>query len=232
MVSVPLTVAAELRDALALARAVETGTFHGEGARHLAQIYPSVVTIELDEACHREAVTRLVDVPHVLCAQGDSAQCLGQYVTSDRPSLYFLDGHWSGGPTSGRDNQCPLMAEIAALHRGHPQDCIVIDDAFLFLSAPAPPYDADDWPTLLQVIDGLRAVHPGHHITVLQDQIFAVPAEARSVIDRHDQRLNRRLARTLVRRVIGDHLQAWSPTRVRLRRWRVILRAKLEKIDA
>jgi hypothetical protein len=44
--SVPIGLAAELKRSLELGRAVETGTYLGDGARRLADILATAVTIE------------------------------------------------------------------------------------------------------------------------------------------------------------------------------------------
>ncbi len=219
MGAAPITVAAELRAALGLSRVIETGTFQGEGAREFSKIYPAVVTIELDEDIYRRTKARLGGIANIEFVMGDSGDVLSEWVNPSIPTFYFLDGHWSGGPTGGAVDQCPLLSELAALKAGHPADSIVIDDARQFLSAPPPPYNPDDWPTIVQVIDALRDIHPDHHITILDDQVFAVPREARAVVDRLGQRLNRSVVRSAARGVLGDRLAPWSPARVRLRRW-------------
>ena len=124
--------ARELRALLGLSRACETGTFHGEGAEALSRVFPSVVTVELSEELHTRAKARLRAKPNISFVLGDSRHVLPRLVDPSVPTFWFLDGHWSDGPTAGGDAQCPVMAEIRALASGHPNDCIVIDDARLF----------------------------------------------------------------------------------------------------
>src|SRR5690349_3797999 len=112
MGSVDLRFAADLRDRLGLRRAVETGTYKGRTARALAQVFPAVVTIELSRELHERAVRRLGDLPGVTPLQGHSAERLGELPPADGGSLYFLDGHWSGGVTAGQEDDCPLLAEL------------------------------------------------------------------------------------------------------------------------
>lgn len=218
MSEVPISLAAELRQVLGLVRAGETGTFHGEGTEALAEVFPSVVTVELSEELHAATRARLGANARISFALGDSRDVLPGLVDPSKPTFWFLDGHWSDGPTAGRDDQCPVMAEIDALGAGHPDDCIVVDDARLFLAAPPPPYDPRHWPTIVEVIDGLRRIHPDHHVTVLDDQVIAVPLRAKTVVDRHGQRWARWApTRRLVRQALGRHLAPWSPSRRVLR---------------
>jgi len=223
----PIWLATRLQAELALDRAVETGTFLGAGAKALSRVFPEVVTVELSEELHAQAVASHGSNPKIRFVHGDSRRVLAELADATIPSFYFLDGHWSGGPTTGTEAQCPLLDELAALVKGHPRDCIVIDDARLFLAAPPPPYRPDDWPTLVQVIDAIQAGHARHHITVLDDQVIAVPPEAKATVDWMGQRWARVRTREVVRRVLGSHLPAWSPVRqavrgarLRLAEWR------------
>lgn len=180
---------ADLRARLGLGHAVETGTYLGGGTRLLAEIFERVTTIEWSRELHAQARRTHADLDNAVFLQGHSAEVLPQAVREDMPGLYFLDGHWSGDITAGAEDECPVLAEIAALREGHADDCIVIDDARLFTAAPPPPHDPAQWPTLLEIIDALRAIHPTAHITVLDDQIISVPPRARATVDAFGQSL-------------------------------------------
>lgn len=175
-----------------LQRAVETGTYHGAGARRLAAIFPSVVTIELSPELHAAARERLQDLPHVRAIHGHSVDWLGALADPAVPTLWFLDGHWSGGSTAGQQDECPVLAEIALLGQGHPDDVIVVDDARLFVEAPPPPHDPAQWPSLDEVTDSLRAAKPSHHVALLDDQLVAVPARVRPGLAEYQAKLSAR----------------------------------------
>lgn len=227
MGSIPIQLAAELQVSLQLGRAIETGTFEGDGARELARVFPQVVTIELSEANHASAGRRLRSLPNVELILGDSSKELAPLLRPDVPTLYFLDGHWSEGP-AGQDDQCPVLRELASLRGGHPNDCVIIDDAQFFLAAPPPPYDSAQWPRLLEVLDALRAQYPSHHVTLLGDQIIAVPEAAAAIVDAAGRHAAFGGARFKVgrlrRRLFGDALGPLSPTRRTLRQLRRVLR--------
>lgn len=189
MGEVPSDLVAELQRTLGLGRAVETGTYTGAGARALAEAFPTVVTIELSEELARSAEEALRAQPRVRVVHGDSRIELPRLAAERVATLWFLDGHWSGGPTAGQAGECPVLEEIAALRAGHADDCVVVDDARLFAAAPPPPHDPGQWPTLMEVFDALRAVRGGHHVTLLDDQVLAVPASARRLLDAYGQRL-------------------------------------------
>jgi len=206
----------ELREALPLERAIETGTFEGDGTRELAQIFPQVVSIELSEENFSQARRRLRRYPNIEMVLGDSGEALAPLLRPDVPTLYFLDGHWSEGP-AGQDSQCPVLDELAALKGGHPNDCVIIDDARFFLTRPPPPYNPAHWPRLVEVLDALRAVYPSHHVTLLDDQIISVPASAAPIVDAIGQGAARSRVGGIRRRLLGDVFGPLSPTRTGLR---------------
>jgi len=207
MSSVDLQLATDLARLANIRRAVETGTYKAKTARKLSAIFPTVVTIELDVALHAAAVQTLSDLPGVTARQGHSVAVLSD-VAGDgaEPTFYFLDGHWSGGVTSGAEDECPVIEELAAIGTGHPDDCIVIDDAHMFTSAPAPPMDPAKWPTLLEVFDALRGYRPDHFITLLAGQVVSVPQSARPAVDAYGQRA-RQDELSLVERAVGAAFQ-------------------------
>jgi hypothetical protein len=183
--NVPIELAAELRARLGLERAVETGTYRGGGARLLAGVFPVVTTIELSDELHRQAREDLAELPAIEVVKGDSRTIIPRLLEDAVPTLFWLDGHWSGGPTAGRDDECPVLEEIAAIGRGTERDCVLVDDARLFVASPPPPHDPSQWPTLLDVFDALRAIRPSAHVTVVKDAIIAVPEEAKPEVDRY-----------------------------------------------
>lgn len=112
---------------------VETGTYLGQTTRLLAGVCKNVVTIEIDPALHARAVESLADLPNVKLLLGDSGTLLPQVLSSlTVPALFWLDGHKSGGITSGGDTP-PILQELDAIF-AHPvkEHVIVVDDVRLF----------------------------------------------------------------------------------------------------
>jgi hypothetical protein len=184
----PHQLARDLRDRLGLVRAIETGTYKGASARVLASIFPDVVTIELDAALHARAVERLAGIPAITAVQGNSGDRLAPLVDRSRPTLYWLDGHWSGGVTAGEEDECPVLDELRALAEGHPDDCILIDDARLFVESPPPPHKPEQWPSLDEIVAAIHAARPEHRVEVLHDIVVAVPPSAGDLVERFGQR--------------------------------------------
>jgi hypothetical protein len=209
MGTIDLRLATELRDKLGLRRAVETGTYRGLTARALASLFENVITIELSRSIHEQATNALRDLPNVETVQGHSSDVLVGVARQDTPTLYFLDGHWSGGNTAGSGDECPVLKELGAIGPGNQDDCIVIDDARLFTSAPPLPHDPAQWPTLVEVFDAIRSQRPSHTVTLLSGQVIAVPLRARSVIDSYGARMNEDIG--LRQRVLGTFFRRVIP---------------------
>jgi hypothetical protein len=207
---VPRNLVAELQSRLELTRAVETGTWQGEGARRLAAVFPEVVTIELSSELHEGARAALATNPRIRALHGRSPAILREIVDGT-PTLYWLDAHWSYGDTAGKGDQCPLLEELAAISGGStPADCILIDDARYFLATPERPLDPAQWPTIWDVFAAVRSTWPTHQVTVAHDVVVAVPADAKDVADHfahesigHYWPLHRRAPRRLLAQALA-----------------------------
>jgi hypothetical protein len=187
--AVDLSLARALQAKLGLQRAIETGTYLGDGALALSGVFSTVVTIEISTELRDRAASRLANRSNIRLLQGHSVDHLAGLAAEPLPTLYFLDGHWSAGFTAGEEDECPVLEELAAIGAGSPNDCLIVDDARLFAAPPPPPHDPSQWPTLLEVLDAIRRARPEHHVTVIGDQFIAVPASAREVVDHYGQDL-------------------------------------------
>jgi hypothetical protein len=158
---------------------VETGTLFGNTASWAARVFPTVYTIEAEEALWEAARRRHAHLSNVRFILGQSpAQLSALTPTLDRP-LFWLDAHWSGGYTAGEKAECPLLDELAAISAaGLTEAFILIDDARMFLSPPPLPHKWQQWPALSDVMNALRAC-ANPWITVKDDVIIAVPPSAR-----------------------------------------------------
>lgn len=203
--------ATDLRFELGLERAVETGTFRGNGAATLVAIFPEVVTIELSPKLHAEAVRRFADNNRIHAVLGESGSELARYVDSTVPTLYYLDAHWSGGETAGESVDSPIREELDALAAGNPGDCIIIDDARLFEEPPPPPRNPERWPALPVLVELIHGRYPEHLVTVVADQVIAVPPQGRPVVEAWNRTIS------TGRRPLRAHLWRLRPSRVRWR---------------
>ena len=158
-----------------LARAqvfIETGTYLGETARWAAKFFSDVRTVELGAERYADTSAALRDLSNVVCYQGDSRAVLAKLreELAGTPSVMWLDGHWSGDGTAGKNDECPLLGELQCVDGL--KDIVMIDDARYFLRVPPPPHKPDQWPTLQEIV---LALPPGMFVQVIHDVIFVVP---------------------------------------------------------
>ena len=113
---------------------IETGTHEGETPYFLRNHFEQLFTIELSPEFFERAKKKLSPFTHIKQLQGDSGERLGEILaTVDRPCMFWLDGHYSGGITAKGEKFCPLLEELSHIWR-HPikQHVILLDDARCF----------------------------------------------------------------------------------------------------
>lgn len=159
-----------------LTAAVETGTHRGTSTRLLARRFPQVVTIEADATLAHEAAIGLADLGGVRVVHGDSRDVLpGLVADLTRPALFWLDGHFCGSGTYGRDRQCPVLAEIATIIASPVPHVVLIDDARLFLAPPPRPLDPLQWPSIADICRAIDGGIVPRHVAVHDDVVMAMP---------------------------------------------------------
>jgi FkbM family methyltransferase len=168
-----------LRTTLPLESFVETGTFQGDTANAMAAHFSNVHTVELSEPLYAKAVDRLAPLKNVTVIHGSSPDALRDLskTLAAKSTLYWLDAHWcGGGETSGRHtNECPLLAEIAAIRSLNDRSVVLIDDARYFIAPPPPPNTWESWPLIEEVISALRGLSDRHKIWIINDVIIFAP---------------------------------------------------------
>ena len=92
---------------------VETGTNEGLTPHFLRGHFSKIWTIELDDALYARAQKFLAPFGNISVLHGDSSEVLKEIIPLiDRPAIFWLDGHYSGGATAkGRIKQ-PLAQEL------------------------------------------------------------------------------------------------------------------------
>ncbi len=157
---------------------VETGTALGTTTRWASKHFETVFTIEQSDTLFNLHSKELSQIKGVKPLLGNSREILPSIVAEigDRKAVFWLDAHWSAGETSGEDDECPLIDELACLS-DRVQDIILIDDARLFLSAPPRPHKPSQWPTITDIVESLPRSNGRPHVQIIDDVIFAVPDE-------------------------------------------------------
>ncbi|MEM9973363.1 MAG: hypothetical protein AAF771_04225 [Pseudomonadota bacterium] len=128
---------------------VETGTYLGSTTRYLHSLGGKVITIEPEPTLYANAREALEPIG-VTVVNGTSEEVLEEIVEGLTGDVNFwLDGHYSAGPTFKGNTDCPIEVELATIEKCLGQMgrvTILIDDVRLFVSdapenADYPPLD-------------------------------------------------------------------------------------------
>lgn len=157
---------------------IETGTMHGGTTKWASKHFETVHTIERAESLYNQHQAGLSAIKGVHPHLGDSREVLPGIIKElgSEKAVYWLDGHWAGGVTAGKDDECPVLDELANVSN-RTKDIILIDDARLFLCAPPEPHNPDQWPTISEIIDALPKGEKRPFVQIVDDVIFIVPNE-------------------------------------------------------
>lgn len=149
---------------------VETGTCLGETPAKLSGLFERIWTIELSEELFQRAKINLSKYKNVTCLHGNSGQILSDVVRNlDAPTLFWLDGHFSGGVTASGEN--PIIEELNVIKSSSINNhVIVIDDMsdFSLFEKNAP---------LSAVVYAIENINPNYKFYSDYDMLFALPFE-------------------------------------------------------
>jgi hypothetical protein len=149
---------------------VETGTYFGDMVWALRNEFSAIHSIELDPALANRARQRFARFSHIHIYEGDSAAVLpGIIALLDRPALFWLDGHYSGGITTKAAQETPISSELQSLlSDGNRDNVILIDDARAFTGD-------HDYPTVAEIAGLVAARKPAFRLQVADDVIRITP---------------------------------------------------------
>jgi hypothetical protein len=113
---------------------IETGTFMGDTIDNLSPFFDEIHSIELSPDLHQRASLRFLHDRHIKLHFGDSSSVLRILIPKiDKPAVFWLDGHWSGGITARGEQDCPLLTELQLIMDQFPHKALIlIDDYRLF----------------------------------------------------------------------------------------------------
>lgn len=163
---------------------VEGGTYKGDTALKASQYFEKVITIENSEEMYRLAKERIGSVGNIEMLQGDTRQNLRTILEINDNILFWLDAHWSGGETYGKDDECPLIDELILIFHASKKFVILIDDARMFLAPPPEPHKHEHWPSMKDIVNVLPK---GWDIIVFEDVIYLFPEEVKSEFKKYIQ---------------------------------------------
>jgi hypothetical protein len=148
---------------------VETGTYLGDMVWAVRKDFDEIHSIELQPGLYERARRRFASIPNISIHEGDSGRVLPEILERlDQPALFWLDGHYSGRMTAGREQRTPIIDELTALSNYHRQgDVLLIDDAHLFKGERGYPS--------LDVVRALVARNRDVRIEVVNDVVRVTP---------------------------------------------------------
>lgn len=119
---------------------VESGTNWGDTPVCLYDEFEFIHTIELDQKYYERFDKIILDKNYekIINHFGDTIDImpliLDQMISSDQKSIFWLDGHWSGGDTALGIESCPLFKECISIDKFYKPEkgIIIIDDYRLF----------------------------------------------------------------------------------------------------
>jgi hypothetical protein len=150
----------------ALTDLVETGTYAGRTVEACSGMFRRITSIELDPALFAAARARFARHRHIRILQGDSAEVLPRVLAEiAAPTLFWLDGHYSGGITARATLETPIRAELDSI-LSHAVDghVVLIDDARCFDGR-------NDYPTIDELADVVRRADPAYRFEVRDDVV-------------------------------------------------------------
>ena len=115
---------------------VESGTYLGDMIFAQLPFFDKLNSIELVDQLWEMATKRFENNKKVSILKGDSGRVLHDLVPQlSQPTLFWLDGHFSGGDTGFGETGCPIYAEIDTIFASPDKHIILIDDARCFIGA-------------------------------------------------------------------------------------------------
>lgn len=123
---------------------IETGTYKGKMVYAVIPHVKEIYSVELDNTHFQNARKRFRGYPNIHILHGQSGEILPKILGDiDRPCLFWLDAHWSGGSTAKGTVDTPIVQELKCVvnHVKADKHIILIDDARCFTGK-------NDYPTL------------------------------------------------------------------------------------
>ena len=148
---------------------VETGTYLGDMVFAMQDSFEKIYSIELSPFYYQKAKQRFRKYNHINILEGDSGQILSALVPElKQPSLFWLDGHYSGGKTAMGEKECPVFEELKSIFSSTLNHIIAIDDARLFIGQ-------NDYPTIDELHAFVNKITLGKDISIQNDAIIITP---------------------------------------------------------
>jgi len=149
---------------------IETGTYLGDTVYSQRNNFRNIISIELSTRFYRAAKRRFRNYSHVKICFGNSGEVLQEIMSGiNGRSLFWLDGHFSGGLTAKGETESPVFKELDAIFNNNdPLHVILIDDARLFIGKR-------DYPTFEELDAYIKRKNPYYEMDIESDIIILAP---------------------------------------------------------
>ena len=149
---------------------VETGTYYGDMVEAMKDVFNQLYSIELSTELYKKAKKRFKGEKHIELICGDSGLELMNLMSKiDKPTLFWLDGHYSAGVTAKGEKDTPIYEELNHIlnstDKGH---VIIIDDARCFGADP-------NYPSIKELCDFIKSKRANLDIVIQDDCIRVIP---------------------------------------------------------
>lgn len=147
----------------------ETGTYLGNTVFGVKDVFEEVYSVELSRDLTELARERFASDVHVHIINEDSSTALETFVKKlQRPTLFWLDAHYSAGVTAKGKVQTPVKDELRAI-LSHPlkHHYILIDDVKDFNGQ-------NDYPTVAEVLEMVKEFGVDAYGARVQGDVFLV----------------------------------------------------------
>lgn len=153
---------------------VETGTYFGDMIFAMKDKFSTIYSIELSEELAKKAQRRFHTYGYIEVVAGDSGEKLPLILGRlNKPCMFWLDGHYSGGITAKGASDTPVIKEVLAILDHKIKDhVILIDDARCFDGS-------DGYPAMDQLRELVLDRGPRYDFSVADDVIRIVPEKNR-----------------------------------------------------
>ena len=113
---------------------VETGTYIGSTVKAMSTFAEKIYSIELNNILYKKAVRRFRGSDNINIIHGDSIYKLKELIPIiDKPTLFWLDAHYSGIKTAYGVKKTPIVEEIESIFSvKYLNHVIMIDDIRYF----------------------------------------------------------------------------------------------------
>jgi hypothetical protein len=110
---------------------IETGTNYGQTLQNLKYKFKDIHSIELSTNLYEMCKDIFKNDKHINLYHGDSSIELSKIIQNiNLKTVFWLDGHYSGGDTARGTKDCPLVEELQSIKENFKNECLIIIDDF------------------------------------------------------------------------------------------------------